>query len=100
MFIVLLKFSNHKTKAGQFMDAHKRWISQGFDDNIFVLVGSIKPASGGMILAQNITLTDLETRVKQDPFVVEDIVQSEIIEVEPARLDERLSFLKGGSGYE
>lgn len=35
MFIVLLKFSANKAKAGQFMDGHNEWIKSGFDDDVF-----------------------------------------------------------------
>ena len=43
MFIVLLKFSDNKAKAGQFMDSHKAWLKRGFDDGVFLLAGSLKP---------------------------------------------------------
>ena len=47
MFIVLLKFSDNKVKTGQFMEGHKAWIKRGFDDGVFLLVGSLQPNSGG-----------------------------------------------------
>ncbi|WP_421784044.1 YciI family protein [Kiloniella litopenaei] len=93
MFIVLLKFSAEKAKAGQFMDGHKAWIKQGFDDDVFLMVGSLKPGAGGVILAHNSSLKELDKRVKDDPFVVENIVSAEILEIDPAKADDRLSFL-------
>mgnify|MGYP004230786893 CR=1 FL=1 len=39
MFIVLLKFSDNKTKAGAFMDGHKAWIQRGFAEGTFLVVG-------------------------------------------------------------
>lgn len=94
MYIILLKFSDRKDQAANFMEGHKNWIAQGFSDNIFLLVGSIKPSQGGAIVAHNCTLTELTARVDQDPFVAENIVTAEVIEVDPARTDERLNFLK------
>ena len=32
MFIVLLKFSDNKGKASQFMEGHNEWIKRGFDE--------------------------------------------------------------------
>jgi len=93
MFIVQLKFSDNKSNAGQFMDAHNAWIKQGFDEGVFLLVGSLQPNLGGGIFAHNTTLNELQIRVKEDPFVVENIVSVEIIEIAPARTDERLKFL-------
>ena len=59
MFIVLLKFSDNKAQAGQFMEGHNEWIKRGFDDGIFLVVGSLQPNLGGGILAHNTTLSDL-----------------------------------------
>lgn len=41
----------------------------------------------------NTTAEDLEVRVKADPFVAEDVVTAEIIEITPGAADERLAFL-------
>ena len=93
IFIVLLKFSDEKDQAGQFMEAHKKWIKRGFDDGVFLLAGSLEPGRGGGILAHNTSLPDLKRRVNDDPFVAERVVDAEIIEIEPAKADERLQFL-------
>ena len=93
MFIVLLKFSDNKAKASQFMDGHNEWIKRGFDDGIFLVVGSLQPNLGGGILAHNTTLSDLQSRVNTDPFVAENVVSAEILEITPAKADERLQFL-------
>ncbi len=93
MFIVLLKFSSNKGQAGQFMEGHKDWIKRGFDEGVFLLAGSLQPNSGGGIVAHNTSLSDLQSRVNDDPFVAENVVSAEIIEIAPSRTDERLKFL-------
>ena len=95
MFIVFLKFSNNKQQAGQLMDGHNQWLKQGFDDGVFLLAGSLQPNQGGGILAHNTTQAELESRVNDDPFVKEDVVSAEIMEITPAKVDERLQFLLG-----
>lgn len=95
MFVLLLKFSVNKEQAGQFMEGHNEWIGRGFDDGVFLLVGSLQPAVGGGIVAHNTTLADLQDRVNEDPFVAEDVVRAEILEITPARAEERLQFLLG-----
>jgi uncharacterized protein YciI len=95
MFIVLLRFAHNKGQAGQFMEGHKAWLQQGFDDGIFLLAGSLPPASGGGILAHHTTLPDLQKRVNGDPFVAAGVVSAEIVEIAPSRADERLRFLLG-----
>lgn len=93
MFIVLLKFSDNKGKAGQLMEGHKEWIKRGFDDGLFLLVGSLQPNVGGGIVAHNTSLSALQSRVNMDPFVAEKVVTAEILEITLAKADARLNFL-------
>ncbi len=93
MFIVLLEFSDNKSKASQFMEGHKEWIKRGFDDGVFLLVGSLQPNLGGGIVAHNTSLSDLQSRVNTDPFVAEMVVKAEILEITPSKADARLNFM-------
>lgn len=93
MFIVQLTFSDNKAQAKQFMDGHNEWIKRGFDDGIFLLVGSLQPSAGGGIVAHNCTLPDLQDRVTHDPFVTQNIVSAQILEITPSKTDKRLNFL-------
>ena len=95
MFVVLLRFSTKKGHAGQFIEGHKAWIKRGFDDGVFLLVGNLQPSSGGGIVAHNTSLPDLQRRVRDDPFVAEDVVSAEILEIAQSKADERLNFLLG-----
>lgn len=93
MFVIFLKFSDNKPKAGEFMEGHNAWIKQGMDDGIFLVVGSLQPNQGGAILAHGESLAELENRVKRDPFVAENVVTVEIAEISAAKADSRLQFL-------
>jgi uncharacterized protein YciI len=93
MFIVTLKFSANKARAKEFMAGHNDWIRRGFDDGIFLLTGSLQPNQGGGILAHNTSLPELQARVNEDPFVAQDVVRAEIIEIAPSKVDERLTFI-------
>lgn len=95
MFIVLLKFSGNKANAAQWMEGHKAWLQSGFDDGVFMLAGSLTPSLGGAVLAHRTTMEALRARVDADPFVVENVVSAEIMEIAPARAEERLGFLLG-----
>ncbi|WGT65880.1 YciI family protein [Variovorax paradoxus] len=95
MFIVLLKFSSNKANAAQWMEGHKAWLQRGFDDGVFMLAGSLKPNRGGAVLAHRTTMDELQARVDADPFVAENVVSAQIMEIAPARADERLGFLLG-----
>ncbi len=93
MFIVLLRFADNKGKASQFIKGHNEWIKRGFDDGVFLLVGSLQPNLGGAIAAHNTSLSDLQARVNTDPFVAEKVVKAEFLEITPSKADARLNFL-------
>lgn len=93
MFVVLLRFSDHKARAAELMAAHNAWIQQGIDDGVLLLVGSLQPAAGGALLAHGVSRGDLDTRLRQDPFVDAGVVRAEILEIAPNRADARLGFL-------
>lgn len=90
MFVILLKLTERKTLAPQFMPAHKEWIKQGCDEGVFMLVGSLPAGMGGALLAVTATMEEIQARVAADPFVAEGIVTPEIYEIAPGRMDERL----------
>ncbi len=93
MFIVFLRFSQNRSKAKDLMVAHNEWIQRGFDEGVFLLVGSLQPQLGGTVLAYATTREALEARVASDPFVQHDVVTAEVFEVSPSKMDARLTFL-------
>ncbi len=94
MFIVQLKFSTNKTSAPEFMTAHNEWIAQGFADGVFLCVGSLVPAAGGLLLATGASREELEARVNSDPFVQNNVVTVEIAEIDVKKTVPALNFLK------
>ena len=77
------------------MDGHREWIKSGFDDDTFLVAGSLQPNLGGSIIAHNVSLSELQAKIDEDPFVAEGIVSAEILEVTPSKVNERLQFLIG-----
>ena len=94
MFVIILRFAD-KTKAPQLMDGHNAWIKRGFEDGVFLMVGSLQPNAGGAILAHNATSEEIMARVNDDPFVADGVVSAEVMTIAPNRIDERLAFLEG-----
>lgn len=41
MFIVTLRFSEQRARAGEFLDAHQAWLDRGFADGVFLAAGSL-----------------------------------------------------------
>jgi uncharacterized protein YciI len=98
MFIVLLRFAAEKSRAPELMKAHGAWIERGFDEGVFLVVGGLQPGLGGVVVAHDITRSDLDVRVGADPFVAHGVVTAEVLEVSPAKTDPRLGFLLADRG--
>ena len=92
--MIFLRFSANKQQSGHFLEEHKAWIKNGFADGVFLLAGAIEPGLGGAIAAHNPTRQQLDERIDRDPYVANDVVTAEIIEISPAITDPRLQFLK------
>jgi uncharacterized protein YciI len=93
MYLIFLRFSHNKNQAATFMQGHNEWIQQGFKSGHFFVVGTIEPKQGGCIWANASSKHEIEEIVAKDPFVVENVVQPEILEVSPSKVDPRFSFL-------
>ena len=94
MFVVLLKFSTQKSRAGEFMAEHKAWLQRGFDEGIFLASGSLQGQAGGCVMAHGLDAAALRQRLNEDPFVVHDVVSTEVIDVALSRSEPRLDFLR------
>lgn len=95
MFLIFLRFSEAKARAGALMAEHNAWLQRGFERGLFLVAGSLQPQAGGMIIAHGTDRAAIEALIAEDPFVAEKVVSVEIHEVQPGRTDERLAFLKG-----
>lgn len=93
MFVVLLRFSANKANASQFMDGHNAWLRDGFQKGVFLLAGTIQPKQGGAVVAHNATLEQIQEIVEKDPFVAENVVAAEIIDIAPSKTATPLNFL-------
>jgi uncharacterized protein YciI len=93
MFVVFLKFSIHKSRAGEFMAEHKAWLQRGFDEGVFMASGSLGQQGGGCILVHGLDAASLKQRLDADPFVVHGVVQADITEVALSKAEPRLDFL-------
>ena len=75
------------------MKAHNDWIAEHVNSGNFLMVGTLEPKQGGCILANTENRETIETVIAQDPFITENIVTAEILEISPSRVNERLNFL-------
>ncbi len=93
VYLVLLRFSMNRARAKDLMASHNAWIARGLADGVFLLVGALPPGLGGALVASGLGRPELDARLAEDPFVANEVVTVEVIEVSPVKADPRLSFL-------
>ncbi len=98
MFVILLTYLRPVEEVDRFLEAHKSWVRQGFEDGVFLLSGGQRPRVGGVLLAHGVEREALASRVSSDPFVVEGVASAMVIEVVPSTVDPQLAFLKPAGG--
>ena len=57
------------------------------------MAGSLRAQQGGVVLAHQVSSKNLQQRVDADPFIMQGIVSAEILDIAPARADDRIRFL-------
>lgn len=84
MFIVLMRYTENQAQKAELQAGHIEWVKAGMNDGVFLLAGGLPPAQGGCIFADNLSATELEARLQQDPYVIHGVVAAEVVELKPA----------------
>jgi hypothetical protein len=92
VFIILMHLADG-SRSPAHMDGHKAWIRQGFADGVLYYVGGRRGGGGNAMIASGITHDDLLDRVGKNPFVINGVVTSEVIELDTTLSDPRLGFM-------
>lgn len=98
MYIIFLRFGPHRAQAKEWMAAHNQWIQQGIDDGVFLMAGSLEAGRGGAVLAAGCDRDALMARVRQDPFVVHEVVTAEVHAITPSRSAPAMAALLAQAG--
>ncbi len=80
MFIISLTYKKSTEEADKHMAAHMDWLKAAYSDGTFLASGRKVPRTGGVILARG-ERAAIEALCAEDPFVIHDIADIEITEV-------------------
>lgn len=94
MFIISLTYKKPLDDADKHMAAHMDWLKAAYADGTFLASGRKVPRTGGVILAKG-ERAAIEALCARDPFVIHDIADIEIVEVNFTTAAEGFEGLKG-----
>ncbi|MCD2179996.1 YciI family protein [Rhizobium sp. C1] len=94
MFIISLTYKKSTEEADKHMAAHMEWLKAHYADGTFVASGRKVPRTGGVILARG-ERAAIEALCAKDPFVIHEIADIDIAEVNFTTTAEGFEGLKG-----
>lgn len=93
MFILSLTYTAPLSEVDAHIEPHLAWVAGGYDSGTFLASGRKEPRTGGVILAQG-ERSQLEAFVATDPFVLADVADYEITQVQLSQTVPGLERLK------
>ncbi|MGD1946757.1 MAG: YciI family protein [Croceivirga sp.] len=93
MFIVNLTYKTELEKIDQFIEAHIEFLNEQYELGNFLASGRKIPRTGGIILSNVASKSELEKIIEKDPFKENELADYQLIEFIPSKTCEALKFL-------
>lgn len=91
MYLINLSYHRPMDEVEALTEPHILWLKRYFDAGVFIAAGRKDPRTGGVIMAQDIDRSRLDTILAEDPFVA--VANYEVIKVNITLTSEALKAL-------
>ena len=93
MFIIDLTYNTTLEKVDQFLDEHIVFLNEQYALGHFLASGRKVPRTGGIILSNVTSKTELESIIEKDPFKKNGVEDYELTEFVSTKTCDELNFL-------
>lgn len=93
MFVIELIYKAELSEIDAAMRAHMAYLKKAYASGRFLMSGRKVPRTGGIILALGESRDEVETLVKEDPFVARGLADFRIIEFNVSQRAESIDAL-------
>ncbi|MTI40749.1 YciI family protein [Fulvivirga lutimaris] len=93
MFIINLTYKTDLEKVDQHLTAHVEFLNEQYELGNFIASGPKVPRTGGIILSNVDSRSELEKIIEKDPFKINGLAGYELIEFIPSKTSDELKFL-------
>ena len=94
MFIINLTYKTELGQIDQYLNEHVDFLNEQYALGNFLASGRKVPRTGGIILSNVSSKSELEEIIKKDPFKKNELADYELTEFVPSKTCEELSFLR------
>lgn len=85
MFIVSLTYISEISQIDKYLEAHIEYLGKNYEKGFFIASGRKVPRSGGVILANARSRSELEEIINDDPFKIHNLADYELTEFVPTK---------------
>ncbi|KQC30856.1 YciI family protein [Flagellimonas eckloniae] len=93
MFIINLTYKTELEKVDQFLNDHIEFLNEQYELEHFLASGRKIPRTGGIILSNIESKSELEKIIGKDPFKKNGVADYELTEFVPSKTCDELKFL-------
>ncbi|WP_395066162.1 YciI family protein [Flavobacterium sp.] len=93
MFVLNITYKSNLEKIDQFLDEHIEFLNEQYRLGNFIVSGRKVPRTGGIILSNVNCKMILEKIIENDPFIINDLADYDLIEFIPNKTSKELNFL-------
>ncbi|MEM9980969.1 MAG: YciI family protein [Bacteroidota bacterium] len=93
MFIINLTYKTELEKIDQFLDDHIAFLNEQYELGHFLASGRKVPRTGGIILSNIKSKSELQKIIEKDPFKKNELSDYELTEFIPSNTCDKLKFL-------
>ncbi|ANF51568.1 GTP cyclohydrolase [Chryseobacterium glaciei] len=92
MFIISLTYKASIDKVESLIIDHNLFLQKYYNTGQFITSGRKEPRTGGIILANANSKSEVEQIIEEDPFYIHQIADYNIIEFIPSRYNNNFKF--------
>lgn len=94
MFIISLTYKKSIEEVEKYIEEHIVFLDKYYAEEKFIFSGRKIPRIGGIILANHVSLEEVNEIIKEDPFYKNQIAEYSITEFIPTKFNEKfLAFM-------
>ena len=90
MFVILVNYIKPLTEIDAKLEAHRRFLAEGYAAGYLLASGPRVPRTGGILLAQAQSSDEIKAYLSRDPFNEAGVAQYEVLEFNPMKSDPRI----------
>ncbi|WP_025743855.1 YciI family protein [Aquimarina pacifica] len=93
MFIINITYKTELEKVDQFLNEHIEFLNEQYELGHFLASGRKIPRTGGIILSNIESKSEIEKIINKDPFKKNELADYELTQFVPSKTCEKLKFL-------